>query len=375
MSKVHFFIDNLNIGGFQRLCQDQAYVFSELGYKVEIHSLSELPKMDSRNFLAIESDLIRKFDIKVDSISRRHLKQIITTKKILSSASREDILISHSLRATVVIRISIFLLGTNLKFLTEIHQLPTLSASIQRFRRFLYSQQSTVLVAYSSAVKSDWDLRVGHFPKFVRPFFSKPIEVIRNGVYLNRLPSPITHKDVVLNPRLVFLGRNTGWKGISTFLEFSEHPKLSHFRLLLMLPEIDSQFQSEIQERFGSRVELVVGKSVSSFNPQPGDVHFYAAQYGGNAKFIESISLNCLEMAAVGVPSVVTSGGLGTWLDLQDQEIFFECDWADIHASVEKILKASKMRYDTSVLEFIRNQVNVEANVKSLTRRLLHSRE
>jgi hypothetical protein len=141
-----------------------------------------------------------------------------------------------------------------------------------------------------------------------------------------------------------------------------------------MLPEIDSRFRSEIQERFGSRVEVVVGKSISSFNPHPGDVHFYAAQYGGNAKYIESISLNCLEMAAVGVPSVVTSGGLGTWLDLKDQEIFFECDWADTHATVEKILRASEMQYDTSALELIRNQVSIEANVNSLTRRLLHSR-
>lgn len=375
MSRVHLFIDNLNIGGFQRLCQDQAYVFSELGYKVEIHSLSELPTLDSRNFVTIESDLIRKFDIKVDSISTTHLRQIINTKKILNSASLEDILISHSLRATVIVRISIFLSRSKLGFLTQIHQLPTLSAPIQRLRRFLYAQQSPVLVAYSTAVKSDWDLRVGHFPRLARPLFSKPIEVIRNGVYLNRLPSPVTRKDAVLNARLVFLGRNTGWKGISTFLKYSEQPKLSHFRLLLMLPEIDSQFRSEIQERFGSRVELVVGKSISSFKPHPGDVHFYAAQYGSNAHYIESISLNCLEMAAVGVPSVVTSGGLGTWLDLQDQEIFFECDWSDIDTTVEKILKASEMQYSTSALESIRNQVNIEANVKSLIRRLLNSRE
>ncbi len=375
MSKVHFFIDNLNIGGFQRLCQDQAYVFSELGYKVEIHSLSELPKADARSFLAIESDLIHKFDIKVDSISSKHFKQMIRTKKILRSASREDILISHSLRATVIIRISMFLLRSKIEFLTQIHQLPTLSAPIQRFKRFLYAQLSPVLVSYSSAVKSDWDLRVGHFPRVARPFFSKPVEVIRNGVYLNRLPSPGTSKNRVPKARLIFLGRNTGWKGISTFLKFAEHSKLDHFQVLLMLPEIDSHFLSEIQGRFGNRVQLVVGKSISSFNPQSGDVHFYAAQYGGNARFIESISLNCLEMAALGVPSVVTSGGLETWLDLQNQKIFFECDWTDINSTVETILRASEVQYDSSTIDFIRNQVNVETNVKMLTRRLLQTSE
>ena len=375
MSKVHFFIDNLNMGGFQRLCLDQAYVFSEQGYRVEIHSLNELPKADSSNFLAIERDLISKFGILVNSISSNHLRQILMAYKIVISASPHDILISHSLRATVILRISLILSGSRLKFLTVVHQLPTLSAPVQRFRRFLYAQLTPILVAYSSAVKSDWNFRVGHFSSFLRPFFSKPIEVARNGVYLNRLPSPRTPKAEILQARLIFLGRNTGWKGITTFLEYAEHSKLSHFKALLMLPEIDSEFQTEIQSRFGSRVDLILGKSISSFKPQPGDVHFYAAQYGGNAQFIESISLNCLEMAAVGVPSVVTRGGLETWLDLQDQEIFFECNWSDSHATAETILKASRTQYDFLKLEFIRNQVSIETNVNILKKRIFQSIE
>ena len=36
----------------------------------------------------------------------------------------------------------------------------------------------------------------------------------------------------------------------------------------------------------------------------------------------ESISINCLEMACVGVPSFVTMGGLHTWQDLESSQIF-----------------------------------------------------
>jgi hypothetical protein len=56
-----------------------------------------------------------------------------------------------------------------------------------------------------------------------------------------------------------------------------------------------------------------VSKSFRDYKPSYGDVHLYPANYGTSAKFIESISINCLEMASVGIPSFITRGGLLTW--------------------------------------------------------------
>ena len=366
MKRVHFFIDNLSIGGFQRLCLDQAYSFSELGYSVAIHSLSMPPGPESRSFLSIEKDLIDLHGISIDYLSTGHLEQISKTRFILRSYERGDIWISHSLRATAVIYIASRLLRKRFFFMTEIHQLPTLSAPIQRFRRFLYAQLSPALVAYSEAVKKDWDTRVRNFPIFIRFIFDKPIEVIRNGIYLNRIPSMTDGQKSNMGSRLIFLGRNTGWKGLATFLTYAEHPSLSHFELLLMLPEIDQAFERQIIDRFEGRVEIAIGKSIASFSPREGDIHFYAAQYGGDARFIESISLNCLEMAAAGVPSVVTAYGLTTWNDLQNLGIFFECDWSDSESTINGILEVARKRISTEDLEKIRAQISIASNVHKI---------
>jgi hypothetical protein len=370
MKRVHLFIDNLSIGGFQRLCLDQAYAFSELGYSVSIHSLSLLPAPESRNFLAIEKDFINKFRLSIDSLTGGHFKQITKTVRILRNYKKGDAIISHSLRATVIIRIASTILLKKIIFVTEIHQLPTLSAPIQRFRRFLYAQCSPILVAYSEAVKKDWDSRVKNFPTPIRFFFNKQIEVLRNGIFLDRIPSVKARSATKENGRLIFLGRNTNWKGMSTFLSYAELPSLSHFDLLVMLPEIDNVFEREIRQRFRDRVEIQIGKSVASFVPRAGDVHFYAAQYGGDANFIESVSLNCLEMAGAGVPSAITSNGLDTWADLKRVGIFVECDWSDLRGTSMQILEVAGKPITLSDLAYVRTQISIQANVGKLIQRV-----
>lgn len=366
MNQVHLFIDNLNIGGFQRLCLDQAYAFCEMNYSVAIHSMSALPDPSVKSFLSIERDLISKFGIRIESISSTHIRQIASTRRILQNHTADDLIISHSLRATVVIFVASLFLYRRTFFTTQIHQLPTLSAPIQRFRRFVYAQLSPNLVAYSEAVKKDWDSRVINFPIFIRWVFRKPIQVVRNGIYLDRIPDFAHPSESKAGSRLIFLGRNTGWKGIGTFLHYAEHPDLLHFKVLLMLPNIDTTFEQELKARFGTRLEIALGKSIATFIPEEGDVHFYAAQYGGKAKFIESISLNCLEMAAAGVPSVVTSRGLETWKDLVGTGIFFECDWTNSVDTAKKILEASESRKSYLELEQIRSKIDVKSNIHAL---------
>jgi hypothetical protein len=133
-----------------------------------------------------------------------------------------------------------------------------------------------------------------------------------------------------------------------------------------MLPEIDKVWEQELRDRFGNRIELVIGKTLSSYTPRNGDVHFYAAHYGPRAKFIESISLNCLEMAALGVPSLVTKGGVGTWPDLTETNIFIECNWCDLDETCKKILCASELKFAPATIQRIRNLVDIQNNVSKI---------
>lgn len=365
MKSVTFFIDNLRIGGFQRLCLDQAYAFSDRGYKVTIIALQE-NEISNASFLISEYALIEKKNLQIVFASNSHLKQLMILLRITKNLSSNDILISHSLRATALLRLAFILVLKRPKFTTTIHQLPTLSAAWQRFKRFSYAQLSPVLTAYSNAVKSDWESRISKFPFGARVLFSKEILVLRNGIYLPRIATNHSEVEVCTIPRLVFLGRLTSWKGFATFLNFARHSHLCHFRLLLIVPAIPEETIKDLIEEFGNRIEFVIGQSFDAYSPVPGDVHFYAAEYGQDAKYIESISLNCLEMASVGTPSVVTIGGLKTWPDLEDLGLFYECNWNDVNLVIGQIFRASKIKIDSEILEKIRETISIEKNVVKL---------
>lgn len=365
MRTVHFFIDNLAIGGFQRLCLDQSYEFATAGHKVEIHVLNDVPDSISNSFVNLEATIITRLNISISYLSSSHRRQIRMTSDILRRVGVGDLVISHSLRATVVLWVSKRLVRTSYPFITTIHQLPSLSAPFQRTRRLIYAQLTPLLVAYSNAVKRDWDSRISKTFLF-RLFLKKEISVLRNGIYLNRLPHHKGESALPEAKRIVYLGRNTGWKGIETLLRYATLESLQTFGILLMLPKMDATWKEELREKFGERIEFSVGKTLSNYKPRAGDVHFYAAQYGPKARFVESISLNCLEMAALGVPSVVTRGGLGTWPELAKMNVFAECDWNNLDATSSVIRQLSDLSFSPSNITEIREIVNIKHNVEKI---------
>jgi len=304
------YIDNLRIGGFQRLCLDQAYALSQQDFSVEIHVLSAI-ELSNPSFLSSESSLINDRKIIVHFLSERLFFQLRSILKVIRNMPQNDIVISHGLRATALLWMGQKISFKNFKFLTTIHQLPTLSASRQRLKRFVYSQLSPFLTAYSEAVVNDWNYRVSHFPAVIR----------------------------------------------------KRYPRLDVFNILVIVPEISDSHRSQLKEEFGERIQFQIGKSFNSYTAVKGDVHFYAAQYGEKAKFIESISLNCLEMASVGTPSVVTKGGLNTWPELKNLSVFWECDWTNREATVDTIIKASQIDiYEKEILR-IRDLIDINHNV------------
>jgi hypothetical protein len=101
-------------------------------------------------------------------------------------------------------------------------------------------------------------------------------------------------------------------------------------------------------------------------------VHIYPVNYGSSAKFIESVSLNCLEMACLGVPSVVTKGGLSTWQDLQEFGIFVEVDWDELDLASKQIDYLSRSQsyiaYHADLTSRIRIENHLEVYAKFLSR-------
>jgi glycosyltransferase involved in cell wall biosynthesis len=366
MPNAVLFVDNLRIGGFQRLALDQAYGLSGLGYETTIYILDDIPLKNAASFINLESELVSNFQIKILSLGRSRGVQLRKLFGIALKANSDWLVLSHSLRATFLISLVNLKLGNRLKVISTIHQLPTLSAPRQRFKRFIYAQFSWRLLAYSVAVKGDWDERVRHNFIFKNLVARKKIEVMRNGIYLDRLP-PISGYTIVKSPpRLVYLGRNTSWKGVSTFLEIALSPQLRDFQLLFMVPNAGDIDLSLVDNENSKRVSILAGKTIASYVPRQGDVHLYPANYGAAAKYVESVSLNCLELACVGIPTLLSNGGLSTWPDLIQFNIFHETDWSNRDEVVNEILRISNLRYEPETIKALASKIDINNQLRSL---------
>lgn len=357
-------LDNLRMGGFQRLALDQAYALSEKGYSVRILVLSSPISKKEPSFLFIEEDLIRQLKVQISYMGESRLSQFFSLNRIVWKLNRKDLLLSHTLRGTALLSIQKFRIKSRARLITTIHQLPTLSAPRQRFKRFCYAQLTDILTGYSVAVKADWMEKIKHYPRFIRFFFKKEIRVLRNGIYLNRLPS----LDLVdsYQPRLVYLGRSASWKGMNNFFNIASNPALSNFRFLIMVPNQEDVSLDSLESSIRERFQVIAGKTVSSLKPQFGDVHIYPANYGSETNYVESVSLNCLELASLGIPTILSQFGTSTWPDLRKFCIFHECSWENMDEVVSQVIKASLQRIEQTDLRQIRNLISIENNIQNL---------
>jgi hypothetical protein len=358
-------LDNLRIGGFQRLALDQAYLLSDLGYEVTLVSLSRMVDNQDLGFVVLEREIFSTKNIQIIDCSGKHLNQIRELSRLVKEHSGFDLVLSHSLRGTVLLFLSRKLSRMPYQILTTIHQLPTLSAPIQRLKRFIYSQFSDRLFGYSDAVIKDWNDRVLNFPTFSKFFFRKKIELLRNGVYIPKLRSDVGF-EIKSTPRLIFLGRNIAWKGVTSFEAIALNDQLKHFDVLLMVPNLNGLDLEALKIKFGKRLEVVLGKSIIDFVPRAGDVHLYPTQYGRDAKYLESISLNCLEMACMGIPSLITTNGKGTWPEDELDKVFIEVDWTSVSTCIERIISASTSEMSKESILSVRALLSIENQIKKL---------
>jgi len=364
MKKAMIIVDNLRIGGIQRLALDQAYGLGELGIETTIYVLEGLPSSSEPTFIFHEASVINQFKISLLGSRKSRIKHILFLRNLLQEQGPFVVNLSHSLKGTVLLFLSGILTRRKNLTITTIHQLPSLSAPIQRFRRFIYAQMTWKLLAYSEAVRSDWNLRVAR-NTFSRVILGrKKIEFLRNGIYLNRLPIP--NEKVHLKPRLIYLGRNAAWKGMNTFIDIAKLEILENFDILFMIPSESDLDLSSYDIAFRKRVEVIEGKAIDSLIPRFGDVHIYPANYGPESKFIESVSLNCLEMACLGIPTFLTAKGVGSWNDLTGLNIFHEVDWVNLTDIAQKILEVSRQNFTSVEIETLRSKITITQQLDAL---------
>lgn len=356
-------VENLKIGGYQRLCLDQAYELSERNIPCRILVLNESSTETNDGLDSMESDLIKRFKIEIIYVTGSRLDQFKKFHKIFSVEKNPSIVISHTLRATVIINLLRKISSCDLKILTTIHQIPLLTDKRQRFKRYIYSQFTDSLFGYSTAVVSLWN--AGIEKSFLLKLFCKrkKITLLRNGIYLNRLPVAYEKENKL---RVIFLARETFWKGFNRIPELMQKSALVDSRFLLIMPKLASNFEQDFPDNLRERIDLLIGKTIKSLSPSEGDVHIYPTNYGLQDVLIESISLNCLEMACLGIPSFITEGGLSTWPEFVGSPLFIEESWKDLNETSSKILSVSRKGLQIEESIKLRKIINISNQIDDL---------
>ena len=355
--------DGYKIGGIERMALDQCYQLNSMGEQCEIIVLCEEPKEGEHAFKLSENYLIQSLNVNFIFISGKRFNQILKLNNLIKS-KKYNTLISHSLRGSVMVWLIRIMKRYKFKLTTTIHQLPSLSAPVQRTRRMLYSQFTDKLFIFSVPAMQDWNLRRNKNFLLKVLTASKKVQVCRNGVYLPRLLiSNFKESSNALRiNRIIFIGRITAWKGLSTFLNISQLAELRSVKILLITPHAPNDYLSGLNSDFLKRIEFIVGKSVSQIDFKLGDLLLYPANYGPESSFTEGVSLNVLEMASLGVPSLITKNGCQTWPELLKYGIVREVDWKNLE-KVASVINTEIMTPSLAELNNYREILDITHNL------------
>jgi len=361
--KILLIIDNFRVGGIQRLALDQLCLLADLGIPTLAYYRQARATDNNSNFLILEKERINAKSLLVQDLPEGDWAQLKIIIQLLRS-NNFSIIINHSVGASVILRIAKIVTRKKVVIKTFIHQLPTLSAPIQRLKRFIYALTSDEIYGYSRAVVEDWNKRSHRNLLSGLILGRKQLVVLRNGIYLERLPKiPARAKFNKKEIRMVFIGRGVSWKNIEFIISTLRRHKNKNISALLVLPYITPENQRLLELEFKEKIKFEIGKKIEDIIFTPNDINIYPVDYGPDAEFIESVSLNCLEMACIGIPSIVTKNGVDTWPELVDLEIIHEVDWKKISDFDNALEVVGNLSFNLEQLDKIRGLASVTNNL------------
>lgn len=360
--KIILLVDSLRVGGIERNTLDQAYKLRDNNEGVLILVLNKSGTFENVNFVDLEKDIIRSKKVEIQFCSPGFLGQLKTLVSIINSENI-DFVIDNTLSGTMKLRFLFLVFKKKIVINTVVQQLASLSSPIQRYKRMFYAQFSNNLIINSINYGIDWNFHKNK--NFISKFlFSKKFQIIRNGVYLPRIPIRGIYLEGTRTNRvrLVFLGRLKSWKGIGRLKSIDKMTN-SLLTFLIITSDYDEALVKEFREIFNGRVEFMFGKTLRDYSPQIGDVHIYPVDYGIGISAIESVSTNCLEMALLGIPSIVTKGGTNNWPELRNIGIVVEVEWEDKNQIFDALDSCNNFTLNTNQFKEISNLIDIQNNL------------
>ena len=337
--KALLVLDNLRVGGVQRLALDEAYALSIRGYEVEVLLLEKEHKLDDMR--EIDADFFDEYNILVSNVTGSNWQKIRKISSVLKQSNATKV-ISHSAKGIALLRVCSFLIFRPIEILGYIHQLITLSNYIQRLKRIVFFSLASELRASSKQFILELE-KYTQEKKCLKLILRKKIHFDRMGVFVERIvsqDSKVTKQGRSERTSIIFMSRVAIWKGFGKYLSIARDLR-GNFDYLT----ITSRFHNDVFEveqacsEIG--VQLMYGTNVARVNRGNRSIHLYPADYGNKVNFPQNIGLNVLESMALGIPSLISHEELWSWPELENSKLIWMTDWSvpDVQAKIDEIVK------------------------------------
>ena len=337
--KALLVLDNLRVGGVQRLALDEAYALSIRGYEVEVLLLEKEHKLDDMR--EIDADFFDEYNILVSNVTGSNWQKIRKISSVLKQSNATKV-ISHSAKGIALLRVCSFLIFRPIEILGYIHQLITLSNYIQRLKRIVFFSLASELRASSKQFILELE-KYTQEKKCLKLMLRKKIHFDRMGVFVERIvsqDSKVTKQGRSERTSIIFMSRVAIWKGFGKYLSIARDLR-GNFDYLT----ITSRFHNDVFEveqacsEIG--VQLMYGTNVARVNRGNRSIHLYPADYGNKVNFPQNIGLNVLESMALGIPSLISHEELWSWPELENSKLIWMTDWSvpDVQAKIDEIVK------------------------------------
>ena len=322
-----FIVENMRIGGIQRLVLDECYSLIQLGYKASIISLS--PQLMGDSILEVDSEFPLVQKISITYLESKKLFQLKHFYKLIRSNPRGKLITSHSASAVPLLRIASIVQRKRINITLYIHQLMTLSDTKQKLKRFVYSLFANEIAFSSNQFLLDWNVQLSQ-SNFHWAFQNKKMEFDRMGVYLPRLEWGMQNGKEVCDsrvPHLIFMSRISTWKGSQNFTEICNRNLNQKLHAIAFVSPSNRKELFDPIEFSSATAHVLYARGLTNTSINPYSIHIYPSNYGPKVRFPQSIGMNVLEMIACGIPSLISEEGFESWPELRDSPLVQVVNW------------------------------------------------
>ena len=360
-------VDNLRVGGIQRLAIDECYALNKRGIN---HLLVSLNAFEEHNSII-------KVDEKFAEISQLNLKYLGKGKLRqlyeLTKFAKQDfnLIVTHSATAALLLRFAVTLNMKKINIILYIHQLISLSSKKQALKRFIYFTFANKLFVSSNQFKLEIETYLKS--KWWGSLFRKKISFDRMGIYLDRVDNQF--KEIVCQeaiPHLIFSSRMTEWKGFQVFLNLASRFNSINHKIVFEISKVQNG-QIKIQDLNKNDNHAFYSKSPVSFRYPSKSLHIYPTNYGDSIKYPQSIGMNVLEYLALGVPSLISKEGFESWPELKKSVLIETCNWFDskeVDDKLNKLLNVDETRARAESLK-LRQYITIDRHVTNLVSQMV----